>query len=534
VPFFDARKLDDDTTIDVDVCVAGSGAAGISLAREFLGQPVRIALLESGELRFAHRPQFLNIGEDVGIENHAPSHSRFRIFGGSTARWGGKCRPLDPIDFEARSWIPYSGWPFSYADLEPWYRRAHKVCNLGACTWTAPKADETLSLAGAAGALENQIFHFSHPRDFGQAFRPEFEGAANVDVFLHSNVVEIEVDPDVRKVTGIRVATLNGRRHRIRARAYVLACGGLENPRLLLASNRVAPAGLGNEHDLVGRFFMDHVYLLTGYFEPALPDYARGLHIIQDLKRTGSDQPSHTGVALSRRVLCEEQLNGCVAYFIRGPRFVTLPEYSTPEVRSFVHLIKALRDWKLPAGQLGRHVVKALKGYKDIGILLGYSAADLVYPRPRLGFRLVAETTPRPDSRVMLSHRRDALGIPRIRVDWRLNATDRRGPDRLRELMHRAVGQGGLGRLVDHPAENGNGWPASLKGGKHHMGTTRMHADPKQGVVDPDCRVHSLANLYVAGSSVFPTCGYANPTFTIVALALRLADHLKERLRRPD
>jgi len=529
----DARTVEAGAEIEADLCIIGGGAAGIALVREFIGAPFRVALLESGGLRFARRPQRLYVGENVGLPNYATAHSRFRMFGGSTTRWSGQCRPLDDIDFEARDWVLFSGWPFDGTHLAPWYRRAQTVCNLGADGFEAAAwLDRAPALPLGGGDLETVVFQFGHPTDFGQSYRSEIEAAANVQVLLNANAVEIEPDADLRQARAVAVQTFAGGAFRVRARAVVLAGGGIENARLLLASNRVAPAGLGNEHDLVGRFFMDHPYLTTGYLAPADPAHARGLHVIETFKRAGSEQRAHVGFALAERILRQERLNGCVAYFIRRFHAETAPEYFSRGGKALAHLREFLTD-KVPDRQIGRHLRNVAQGYREVGITLARRTGDLLRPRRCLALRTIVEATPRPDSRVTLSDQRDELGMPQVRVDWRLNPEDRRGLDRLRAVLHAVVRDRGLGTLVDDPSNDETGWPPSMVGGKHHMGTTRMHADPKEGVVDPDCRVHGLANLYVAGSSVFPTSGYANPTLTIVALALRLADHLKARLRSP-
>jgi choline dehydrogenase-like flavoprotein len=185
----------------------------------------------------------------------------------------------------------------------------------------------------------------------------------------------------------------------------------------------------------------------------------------------------------------------------------------------------------VPNRKLGTHIYNVLRRLDTIAINLGRQAVELAYPRPLLSLRAVLESTPNPDSRVTLAEKRDHFGMPRVRVDWRLNSRDRLGLDYLLNTMSKEFKRLNLGRLVQDRSVDGQNWPVSITGGKHHMGTTRMHIDPKLGVVNPDCRLHSVANLYVAGSSVFPTGGFANPTLTIVALAIRLADHLKNHTR---
>jgi choline dehydrogenase-like flavoprotein len=532
VAFHDARRLNA-AAITADICIVGAGAAGIALAREFAGQSCRVALIESGDLDFHHRPQCLYLGDNIGLPSYSTARSRFRMFGGSTTRWGGQCRPLDSIDFEARTGIAHSGWPFSRDELEPYYRRAHRVCNLGPYDYSFPPS---ASAGGGAltiddAVLETKIFRFSFPSDFGQVYRAELATAPNVDVYLNANVIDIEVDEHASHVTGVRIATFNGMRIRCTATMYVLACGGIENARLLLASNHVVSAGLGNGRDLVGRFFMDHPYFLLGYYEPALPRYDKGIYVIEDYDRVGSEQKLNAALSLSERTLRHEGLNGCAVYFVRRPLYKTLPEYFSPAGKSFTQLVDVARHHELPDGHLRRHARTVISGFRDVGRSLARQLAEIAIPRPRLALRAVLEATPNPDSRVTLGTRIDRFGMPRVQVDWRLDSRDQRGLERLMAVVRGEFGRLRLGSLIEHQAADNSGWPNSMTGGKHHMGTTRMHADARQGVVDPNCRLHGCANLYVAGSSVFPTGGYANPTLTIVALAVRLADHIKSRLR---
>ncbi len=529
--FIDARRIDA-KTVRTDVCIVGAGAAGIAIASELSGHSCRVALLESGDFKFRHRPQSLYLGEQIGMPNFSTGLSRFRTFGGSTTRWGGQCRPLDALDFEPRDGIPHSGWPFDLAYLEPYYRRAQAVCQLGPYEYqpSAWGAFDGGALPLDGEHLDTKIFQFSCATDFGRVYRTALAGSDNVDVYLNANVIEIESDESAQNATSLVVATFNNRRIRFTAETYVLACGGIENARLLLASNRIARHGLGNQHDLVGRFFMDHAYFLLGHFEPAIASYDRSYYVIESYDRVGNEQKVNAAFTLSERFRRDDRLNGAAIYFVRRPAYKTSPEYFSKGGRSFIHLIDVLRHDELPDRNLGRHLRNIAAGAGEVAVSLRRQLIELVRPRPRLALRAVLETTPNPASRVTLGSRRDHFGMPRVRVNWQLNTEDTRGLARLLQVMRQEFERCRLGRLIEDIAADGNGWPTSMTGGKHHMGTTRIHDDPRQGVVDPDCRIHGMSNLYIAGSSVFPTCGYANPTLTIVALALRLAEHLKRRL----
>ncbi len=528
MPFVDARRLDD-ALIQADVCIVGAGAAGIAIACELDGSRLKVALVESGDVDFRHRPQFLYLGDNIGLPNYAIAKSRFRTFGGSTTRWGGRCRPFDPIDFEARPWMRHSGWPFGREHLDPYYARAGAVCRLESydfdtAQWFAAAGDLK---PVSSDALETCIYQFSQSRDFGIAYRKQLAQAANVSVYLNANIVEIETGTPATAVTALRAQTFNGKQVRFAARAYVLACGGIENARLLLASNRFEASGVGNRHDLVGRFFADHPYFLPGYLEPAEPRITSSLYVLEDYERVGPEQPANAAFALSERTRREEQLNGASIFLVRRADYKVRAEYFSTGGRSFNMLVDVLRHRDLPDGRMFMHLRNAIGGAGNIATTIGRLIAQRFRPQPRLGLRAVIETSPNPDSRVTLGHAKDRFGMPRVRVDWRINRGDQRGLERLLARMRAELPRLDIGRLVEDFTRDAAGWPMSMVGGKHHMGTTRMHVDPNHGVVDPDCRVHGLANLFVAGSSVFPTFGHANPTLTIVALALRLADRLK-------
>src|SRR5688500_17191170 len=367
--FHDARQLEGGAEIRADVCIVGAGAAGIAIARELIGQPQRVALLTSGGFEFARGPQLLYAGDNVGRAGYTPYWSRVRMYGGTTTRWVGQCRPLERLDFERRDWVPHSGWPFSRDQLEPYYRRAHEVCRLGPydyepSTWSA---NGRQPLTVEPHTLDLRIYQFGHPTDFGKLFKGALEAAGVVGVWLHADALEIEVDGDVRRVTGLRVATSHDRYARFVADRYVLACGGLENPRLLLASNRVARDGLGNRHDLVGRFYTDHAFLFTGWFEPARPDLDRSLNVIEDYQRVGFEQRAHAAIALPERTIRAEGLNDCAVYFVRRPDYKIQPTYFTHGVKSFIQLIDVLRGQDLADASVLRHVRNAAFGLPAVG-----------------------------------------------------------------------------------------------------------------------------------------------------------------------
>ena len=514
--FIDARTLPDHTTIQADLAIIGGGAAGITLAREFDRSGVRVCVVEAGGLEGDSRVQALYRGESVGIE-YPLEGARLRFLGGSSNHWGGYCRPLDPIDFTERDWVPYSGWPFAVDEVMPYYPAASEIVQVGEPRYDDPGywaqiTGERLP-APATGRMRLQIVQFSPPTKFGQVYGPQLKRSDNVRVLLNANVVNIAAAKDGGHVQRLAVRTLDGKRHTVEARVYVLATGGLENARMLLLSNDVVSAGLGNQNDLVGRFFMEHP-TVTGFGDIVVAGLARIPPLYRERVVAGG-RPAQAAFNPSDAFLREDRLLN--ANFMIGVsedyRSDTAPldKRSEAQVRAQSDMVRAARRFLAD----GDGPVKP---------------QDPAYYGTRLGIGAACEQAPNPDSRVSLSQQRDALDLPEIRLDWRLGEQDWRSLVTHMHSLAQEMGALGMGRMVIQ-AREGDGWPAEVSGGNHHMGTTRMSDDPKRGVVDRHARVHGIANLYVAGSSVFPTCGASNPTLTIVALTLRLADHLKQQMK---
>jgi choline dehydrogenase-like flavoprotein len=512
----DAREVPAGTRLETDVCIVGAGAAGITLARELGRAPVRVVVLESGGLAPDRRTQSLLRGERAGVPYFPLDWIRTAALGGTTDQWGGQCRPLDEIDFEARPGIPGSGWPFDRAHLAPHYERAQAVCQLGppvweAAAWQDPATRPALPLAG--DRVLTAIFQLSPPTRFGREYREDLARAARVTVYLHASATELDVTDEGDAVREVRAACLRGPRFRVSARVVVLAAGGIETPRLLLLSNHAHPAGLGNAHDLVGRYFMEHLHRDCGHLElgdPAFSPALYGPHVVGSTCIKGA-------LALTPETLRREGLLGYSALLDSR-----LP---TPIQR----LRTVVRRVLLPEGLAWR--IRTARARRRRNPRRGPGALWASVRRPaRLVVHTRMEQAPNPESRVTLGTGVDALGRRRVRLDWRLSPLDKRSMRRALAILGEEVAAARLGRWAAGLDDDDTTWRVPPFGGHHHMGTTRMHRDPRQGVVDEHGRVHGTTNLYVAGPSVFPTVGYANPMLTIVALALRLADHLRARL----
>ncbi len=521
----DARQIEAGAQLEGDLCVVGAGAAGIAIALRFVGTGHRVLLVESGGLEIDGATQALYEGTSVGREYYDLDVCRLRFFGGTTNHWEGRCRPLDPLDFEVRPWVPHSGWPISRASLDPYYAAAHELCQLGPYSyapefWFLPGES---ALAFDPARVGTGMWQFSPPTRFGEVYREPLAKAADVRVVLNANLVEIETGEDGAEVRALRLATLEGKRFAVRARAYVLACGGLENPRLLLAANRQVNVGLGNQHGNVGRYFMEHAHLPGARLLATAP--ARIEFYSYEHRRPRHGDTLVMGcLNVSPELQARAGLLNCDCNFVND-------NIGRSGYAALRRVWDAAEHARMPAHLLA-DLGMALGDFDDTfaGLLGRFGLRE--YRPDHASFEMwsTVEQAPDPDSRVTLGERTDALGLPEIRLDWRLSEADKRSLQVVHRTIAEEFGRTGLGRLqVDEWLDADlTTWTSRMIGGNHHMGTTRMTDDPRTGVVDRDCRVHGMANLFVAGSSVFPTGGSANPTLTIVALALRLADHLQE------
>lgn len=515
-------RTSDSETLEADVAIVGAGAAGCTIARALLDRGYRVLLLESGGLDFEPDIADLNRGEVVGQPYYELEEARLRFFGGTTAIWGGRCAELDPIDFERRSWVAHSGWPIGFDELRPWYDAARTVFDLPKGDPANP--DPLLSrVSGDELTIRHWWFDAAFDR-FGAARNQPLIDDPRSQVAIHATVREVVPTADANRISHLRVWSGDGRTVDVTARAYVLAAGGLENPRLLLASDSVVPAGVGNGHDLVGRFFMEHPHARGGRIVGA-PAWRLLTAFSRRRFAGGRWSPLLTlAEAVQQR---EGALNSGLTIAARPPaegrqalgrRAYDFVKHRTAPTDQGRRLWRTWRRLNRGAGKLGqaRAFARTVAGGDELALVIR------------------AEQAPNPDSRVRLGRDTDASGMRRIELDWRLGAQDADGVRALVGVFAAAAERAGLGvvETSDWLKDAQSGWvtdpliSAHPLGGYHHIGTTRMSADPRHGVTDQWGRVHGIANLYVAGSSLFPTGGWANPTLTIVALSLRSADHL--------
>jgi choline dehydrogenase-like flavoprotein len=532
----DALTLPANHLIETDICIVGAGAAGITLAREFIDRPYQVCLLESGGFDYEEATQALYTGENIGDAYFPLKESRSRYLGGSTNLWGGWSRPMDEIDFVDRPWMSYSGWPITKTELDPYYQRAQEVSGLGPylyrySDWKNALENLQCHQPNFSQDIETYIWQIIPPHHlrFGQVYHSELERARNITTYLHANVLAIETNDTAREVQRLRVACLNGKQFQVQAKVFILAVGGIENPRLLLASNQFHSNGLGNQHDLVGRFFMEHPYVKSGKILFSEPPQ---LYTQQNIKM--GETFLATALGFSQKLQEREQILNFSARLLSVlPNWVeavnslkyklrrqheTVHEAfpSITEICRYKSNTSTLEDLRTIVTNLDRVASRACNKFFNKSF---YSGQSTLYET-----HLIGEQEPNPASRITLSSERDRLGVNQVKLDWRLSSLDKYTIERSQQILADELARCGLGQF--QIGESEPMWQ-TVQGSYHHMGTTRMSTNPRQGVVDENCLVHGISNLYVAGSSVFPTSGLSNPTLTIVALAIRLADHLK-------
>ena len=524
----DFHEFDDGACMTADVCIIGAGAAGITVAREFLGTHFTVLVLESGGLDNEAVIQKLNESEVVGLPHAGVEKGRVRAFGGSTIAWGGQNLRLGAFDFQKRSWVPNSGWPITLQDIEPYYDRAERVLQLGPNI----RYQDLCARAGVEPlAFDSDKLYlgcslWSPSPNFGTTYRKELREARNISVILHANVTEIVTNQAATTVDRIEVRTLSGKKGTARARFYIICCGGIESARLLLASDRVEQQGVGNKRDLVGRYFQDHVHIW--YNDIVTTNRKRLQNSCESFFIRGRKYAPL--IALSERIQAEKQLvriHGTVIFWMEADSSVAAAKT----------LFRAVRGKTLPPlGEL-RHLLG--NSLADPGELLGIAYRYYVQKRagtPKRGrvyLAALCEMAPDPNSRITLSEIRDQLGTRRARIDWRVGELERRTASEYIRTIANELERLGVGTYDLKQAallDDERAWVKMATDNNHHMGTTRMHESDKLGVVDSNCQVHGIDNLYIGSSAVFPSSGSSYPTLTILALCIRVADRLKDLL----
>jgi choline dehydrogenase-like flavoprotein len=514
----DFRSYPDGAEFDTDLCIIGSGPAGIALATEFLNSPIRVLLCESGGMQIDATKDELSAGESVGHQNRGLREGRARAFGGTSLLWAGQCIELDDMDFEKRPWVPHSGWPITKAVLAPYYQRAERFFGL-----SDEMYDERIweSFRVPAPALDPQLLGtkftiYAPVVHVGRHVRSRFAASRNVRTLLNATVTKVAADEGTSTIRYAHLRSPDGKSGTVRARAFVLCCGGIETARLLLLSNDQERDGVGNRRGLVGRFLQDHPNARTADVVSSDPRRLQNIFNLfyRGRKRYFAKFPLSAAVQHAAHVL------NCNAHLV----YIYPEESGMAAVRS---IVRAVRRRQFPSLQAVRRLPSApLTLWSTASRRYLHGRSPIVTPS-RIQLQCHTEQAPDPESRVSLSTERDRLQQPKARVDWRVSSLELETIRVMTDVVEGEFRRLNLGAVIPADWLREGDWKEKVFDAFHHIGTTRMAQSPDQGVVDPHLRVFDCQGLFVAGSAVFPTSGYANPTLTIVALALRLADHLK-------
>lgn len=534
-----------------DVVILGGGAAGLTLASILSSRSINVAVVEAGGRSKSKAGQAIYRGEiaDPTIHPRIDSY-RVRAIGGTSRIWGGRAIPFDGIDFERRPWVPGSGWPIGLAELSTYYASALDICDAGRPIYDAAEAMEGAQSELAPGLdsplIRTTIERFSKPTDLWRKFSARLRTSPYAHIFMNAPAIRIRLDPNGRNVEGIEIAGPNGDRRVLRAHTYVVAMGGLETTRLLMASNDVRPKGIGNDFGHLGRNYMSHLcatvgsVTFTGASDTIAHDYAvdpDGIYVRRRLWITEATQrklgllnttfrthlpepanPDHGDAILSAMFMAK----GLVLYEY-GRKFAENPVTASQWLRHVLNIVGQPRRLASFSAHWIRKRILADRKLPSVVI---------ASPQNRYELEFHAEQAPNRDSRVSLSSERDALGMPRLKIDWRTTDLDIESLQKSYAVLARELQRTGTGVLNYDPSVLAEKARRTGIVGGHHIGTARMSEDPRDGVVDPDCRVHGVDNLFIDSAAIFPTSGQANPTLTLLALSLRMADTITDSYAR--
>lgn len=524
-----------------DVCIVGAGPVGITAALECAARGLRVALIEAGGDIPDPPPSDASTAQIAEARRHVPMDVAVRRgFGGTSWLWGGRCVPFDDIDFEQRDYVPSSGWPVAHADISRFYAIAADYLDCG-----------HIDLREIEPAGFERLEYFARQMKRGFDLRARVAAQPLIDLVLDFPVTEIELSPLRDCVTAVLSAA--GNAHRFTARAYVLACGGLETTRLLLAAQCRDPSLFGGPDGALGRYYAGHFegtiadvifndpatikkfdYLLadSGAYRRrvfTIPAQAQRAEKIQNIVFWPDNKPyydptHHSGIksfiflmadtpVIGRRLMSEGIRLNIVG---DGPR------------RYLSHLLNLFRQ---PIRTARDILDVARDRYSSKPRRPGWLPAT---PGHRYVLHFRSEQQPNRDSAVRLTDKADANGLPRLHVDLRYTEADAHSALRAHERLDEYLRREGIGHIeyLYPPDARAARILDQASDGYHQTGTTRMGLNPKNSVTGPDCAVHGLPNLYIASCSVFPTSGHANPTLLATAFAARLAAHLVETINQ--
>jgi choline dehydrogenase-like flavoprotein len=552
----DARSLEDRLDVISDICIIGAGPAGTTLAQEFIGTGYKVCLLESGGYHFDSSIQKLSEGEISGDLHEPLSSTHLRQIGGTAnylilrmadKKHGYRFTPLDAIDFEKRDAIPYSGWPIKKTDLDPYYAHVQKICDIGIYDYSAECWQNQQFLLPLNKAKANSsVFMFGPTTKFFKDFPKKIELSENVTIYSNATVVELICNASGGSVNEALVKTFDGKQINFKAKYFIISSNALETPRLLLNSRRHHENGIGNQNDNVGRYYMDHYLVPSGNIYPNDPRLINNMSFYDMQNFNGTSVLGRLN--LSETAMREKGLRNFTAALFPMPLNANdlLAMTSLEILKRALKCILKFNFNDFPV-DIHKHLKNVLRGRKRVfrafyerfryGVPVMIGLAQGGWSRVKnnekkydhLELLSIVDQTPNPDNRITLIEDKDALGCNKIKLHYTYSEDDVDSIRQAQKIIGEAIEETGLGRY--EPPSHDAVCVKNQTGLHHMMGTTRMSKDPKNGVVDEHCCVHGIENLFIAGSAVFTTGGFANPTLTNLAISVRVADRVKKLLK---
>lgn len=552
------QSLSNEQEIVSDVVIIGAGPSGISIADEWLQYDYTVNVLESGSEKASYDTQQLSTGQLSGHLYEAMESTHIRQVGGTAnhlilkltdQQYGYRYTPMQAIDFEERAYLPYSGWPITKSDLDPYYARVQQKCEIGDYHYSAQhwlRNNDTL-LPLPEDQIETSVFLFGPTRKFNHDFPLSVSQSKHVNLYTNATVVELICEASGDAIQAALVKTFDGKQILFKGKHFVIAANALQTPRLLLNSRQHAkhPNGIGNQHDNVGRYYMDHSLLPSGNFVP---------HDLTYINKMGFyDMHGVDGTTVLGRLLLTESFKR--QHKLLNFAAILFPMSWNQKDLDAMYSLEVLKThfrwhWKERPKDFGQHLWNVFQGRKrlfraivekvkyGVPILVGLGNGGWSRARHnerkygRLELLALVEQSPNPENRITLIDEKDALDYCKIKARYTWADSDIENYKQTIEYMGNAIVATGLGRYFPPEApieeiKKGNGL-------HHMMGTTRMSKRPEDGVVDQDCKVHGMKNLFIASSATFTTGSFVNPTLTNLALGLRIVDHIKELLDRTN
>ncbi len=523
----DAQDIEGQSTFKADICILGGGIAGIVLANELLHTNKTIILLESGSEQYDDKVQALYEAESIPSVFPNPRRSRLRLLGGSSNHWENSIERFSPIDFKKRSWVNDSGWPFTYEELEPYYTKAEEYARVGKDGYHfgfwGGKLNGTDIFSNSASFNSKVTKSPLYPTQFYREYGGNLNNAKNINIIKNANVIDLTYDNEKQLVKSVIFRTLKKDvQHRVDAKVFIMCLGGIENTRMLLTFNETHDDQLGNHHANVGRYFMEHPTIRAAHF---LPFNEYQLDKIYEGMLDG-ELYIRGRASLNDSAQRKYRTNNLRIYFTRLSKL----ELSTGI--SSAHIVSnSVKKGEAP-DDFGGHLLNIIKDLDHIAETILKKEMDTSFfdsAHKFGGYQITSmiEQTPDRNNQITLGKSKDQLGIKKVKIDFHISEYDKAKAWKTLELLAKDPSFQTIGRIRLLKERDSRLWKSQLGFGQHHMGTTKMSNNIKNGVVDPSLKVFGTKNFYISGSSVFPTGGHVPPTLTIIAITIRLADKLK-------